>query len=56
MRFAVSCVQMALSWNGNLSILPVIKTICIMYLAESAVFRENISPDRSKADGIMQKG
>ena len=32
------------------------KDICIMYLAESAVFRENISPDRSKADGIMQKG
>ena len=27
-----------------------------MYLAESAVFRENIPPDRFKADGIMQKG
>ena len=26
-----------------------------MCLAESAVFRENIPPGRSKADGIMQK-
>ena len=54
MRSAASCGQMARSWDGNLSISSVIKTICIMCLAESAVFREH-SSDRSKADGIMQK-
>ena len=53
MQSVASCVQMARSWDVNLSISPVIKTICIMYLAESAVFRENIPPDRFKADVIV---
>ena len=53
MRSAASCGQMARSWDVNLSISPVIKTICIMCLAESAVFRENIPPDRFKADVIV---